>query len=64
MINVEGFKAFSGIMKVTPMNPNVKPFIIGGDFLYKPDMDCWYCKGRSFLAATCQILEDWTEREK
>ena len=57
MIRVEGYKAFRGTMQVTPGNPAYPPFILDGDWLYKPDTDCWYCKGRSFPAFTCEPLD-------
>ena len=57
MICVEGYKAFRGTMKVTPGNPAYAPFTLTGDWLYKPDTDCWYCQGRSFPAFTCEPVE-------
>ena len=57
MICVEGYKAFRGKMKVTPGNPAYPPFELEGEWLYKPDTDCWYCKGRSFPAFTCEPLD-------
>ena len=61
MICVEGYKAFRGTMKVTPGNPAYPPFTMDGDWLYKPDTDCWYCKGRSFPAFTCEPVAMETE---
>lgn len=57
MICVEGYKAFRGTMLWTPGNPAYAPQKITGDWLYKPDTDCWYCQGRSFPANTCEVLE-------
>lgn len=58
MIKVEGYMAFHGDMKITPKNPAFKPFVIKDkDFLYKPDYDCWYGDGRSFMADTCEPFE-------
>lgn len=57
MICVEGYKAFRGTMKVTPGNPAYPPFTLAGEWLYRPDTDCWYCKGRSFPAFTCEPIE-------
>lgn len=56
VISVEGYRAFRGTMLWTPGNPAYKPMAIQGDWLYKPDTDCWYCAGRSYPAATCEIL--------
>lgn len=57
IICVEGYKAFRGKMKIKPQNGN-SPFIIEGDWLYKPEYDCWYGKGRSFIASICEIVEE------
>lgn len=61
MICVEGYRAFRGTMKVTPGNPAYPPYTMTGDWLYKPDADCWYCKGRSFPAFTCEPVDTETE---
>lgn len=62
MIKVEGFKAFKGTMKITPKNPSITPFILTGDWLYKPDYNCWYGLGRSFMADICEVVEDFEEK--
>lgn len=56
VISVEGYKAFRGYMKITPGNPKYQPYEVFGDWLYKPDTDCWYCKGSSYPAFTCTIV--------
>lgn len=58
MIEVEGYKAFRGIMRVTPKCQNVVPFESKGDWLYKPDTKCWYGNGRSFSQDICEILRE------
>lgn len=55
IISVEGYKAFRGVMLWTPGNPEYRPQYIHGDWLYRPDTDCWYCNGRSFPASTCKV---------
>ena len=60
MIKVEGFKAFRGVLKVTPKTDLVPPFEVEGEFLYNPENDCWYGCGRSFLAGICEIVRDDT----
>lgn len=59
MICVEGYKAFRGTMRITPIN-GAAPFELRGDWLYKPEHDCWYGCGRSFPAGICEIVEDET----
>lgn len=58
MICVEGFKAFRGKMIVTPKNPAIPPMELEGDWIYRPDTDCWYGCGRSFCAAICTPVTD------
>ena len=57
MIRVEGYKAFRGEMKITPLNPDIAPYTLTGDWLYMPDTDCWYGKGKSFPAMVCEPIE-------
>ena len=55
MIEVEGFKAFRGKMKVHL--PIFKEYtVIAGEWLYMPDQDCWYCRGRSYPGEFCEVL--------
>lgn len=59
MINVEGYKAFHGTMRIIPKNSLYKPFyIVDKDWLYKPDTNCWYGNGSSFSAEICEIVEE------
>lgn len=60
MICVEGYKAFRGIMKITPTNPNFPAEEIEADWLYKPEYDCWYGKGWSYPASICTVILDKT----
>lgn len=55
IIRVEGYKAFRGYMKITPLNKAYLPHTVYGDWLYRPDTDCWYCKGLSYPASVCTI---------
>jgi hypothetical protein len=59
MINVEGYKAFHGDMKITPKNALYRPFFIcDKDWLYKPDTGCWYGNGSSYPAEICEPFEN------
>lgn len=58
MIEVEGYKAFRGKIKVTPRCDSVPAFELEGEFLYKPDTQCWYGNGSSFAERIVEILED------
>jgi hypothetical protein len=57
LISVEGYKAFRGTMKIRPKTAAVPSFELFGDWLYKPETDCWYGKGSSFAADICTIME-------
>ena len=62
MINVEGYKAFHGTMRITPAPlSGIPPFEVYGDWLYKPDTDCWYGCGRSFPSRLCTVADDRQE---
>lgn len=56
MIEVEGFKAFRGSMRITFDRGN-SACVICGEWLYKPDCDCWYSGGKSYPAKNCEVLE-------
>lgn len=56
MICVEGYKAFRGTMRIAPQNDFFKGFDLSGEWLYRPDTDCWYCKGQSFPASICEPI--------
>ena len=56
MINVEGYKAFHGTMKIDYKLH--KELIENKDWLYKPDTNCWYGAGRSFPADICAPMEE------
>ena len=61
MISVEGYKAFHGSMKITPVNSSTVILIKDKDWLYKPEYNCWYGDGHSFSANICEPIE--TEEE-
>lgn len=54
VIIVEGYKAFTGLMRI---DWQIAIERIRGDWLYRPDTNCWYCKGESYPAECCTILE-------
>ena len=57
-ITVEGYKAFNGIMRIVPKMVLMKPFEIKGDWLYKPECDCWYNGGSSYPASICEVVSE------
>ena len=58
MIEVEGYKAFRGKLRVTPTAEGYAPYELTGDFLYKPEHDCWYGCGKSVPAWICEVEEN------
>ena len=56
MIEVEGFKAFRGKMRIVLDRGNTA-LLIQGDWLYKPDTKCWYNCGVSYPAECCEVFE-------
>ena len=57
IIEVDGYKAFRGVLKVTPKTSAIAPFELEGDWLYKPEYDCWYGCGRSLPASVCEVVK-------
>ena len=60
MICSEGYKVFRGTMRIVPKNPNMKPYELTTDWLYKPEYQCWYGRGSSFPEEICEVLVDLT----
>ena len=60
MICSEGYKAFRGTMRIVPKNPNMKPYELTADWLYKPEYQCWYGRGSSFPEEICEVVVDLT----
>ena len=61
MIKCEGYKAFHGTATIRPLNPAFPARDVTGDWLYKPDCNCWYCQGSSFPA---EIVTDIREESE
>ena len=53
MIEVGGFKAFRGCMKIRPNGG--RAFVVCGDWLYNPETKCWYNGGASYPSEICFI---------
>lgn len=63
MLQSEGYKMFRG----TGLIRNAKTGQIvetqDGDWLYKPEYDCWYVNGSSYPAECVTVVTDETEKE-
>ena len=62
MISVENYKAFHGVMRITPKTKCVTPIEIEGDWMYKPEYKCWYGKGASYPENLCTVVRDDAEK--
>ncbi len=54
IVEVQGFKAFHGTMRIHWRN--IEPEEIFGDWLYRPDTNCWYTGAREYPAEICTII--------
>lgn len=63
MITVENYKAFHGVMRITPKTKCIPPLEIEGDWLYKPEYKCWYGNGASYPANFCTVVRDDAEKQ-
>lgn len=57
IMECEGYKMFNGTMLITPKSEKFKPFEVTGTWLYKPEYDCWYCNGSSYMNKICTIKD-------
>lgn len=61
MIEVEGYLSFKGIMRIKPKSVFFHDYEIEGEWVYKPEHDCWYDGKSSYPASICEIVKDYTE---
>ena len=64
MIVVNGYKAYNGVMKITPKTKCVSASAIEGDWFYNPSDDCWHGKKGAYPAELCTIVRDNTQKEE
>ncbi|MBO5934058.1 MAG: hypothetical protein J6Q94_01080 [Clostridia bacterium] len=62
MIKVEGYKAFHGVMKITPKTKMIPVAHIEADWLYDPNKDCWCGNKSEYSAEICTVVSDDAER--
>ena len=48
MLEVEGYKMFKGTAVIVPKVDNIKPFKVGGTWLFKPEWGLWYVNGMPY----------------
>ena len=49
MLKSEGYMMFRGKATIVPKNDK-PPYTVTGDWLYKPEHNCWYVGGSSYPA--------------
>lgn len=69
MINVEGYKAFSGIMRISEKRLGGNTYNIQGDWLYEPQKERWYVSHDEGCIScfspyyyNLDIIKDFTEK--
>ena len=58
MLCCEGYKMFRGTATIRPKSPSRKAYKENGDWLYKPEWDCWYVNGSSYPAEIVENIEE------
>lgn len=61
MLECENYKMFRGIMKIMPINSEIKPHYVEGTWLYKPEYKRWYCNGWSYPERICSVIADFNK---
>ena len=63
MLTSEGYKMFRGTGAIHNAKTGKEIELQCGDWLYKPEYDCWYVNGHSYPAECVKVLTDETEKE-
>ena len=58
MIEVNGYKAFHGVMRITSLAPSIEPREVEADWLYRPDIKGWQSNYEAFPANVCKIISE------
>lgn len=61
MLTSEGYKMFRGTGEIHNAQTGKTVRTERGDWLYKPEYDCWYVNGSSYPAECVTIYHDETE---
>lgn len=63
MLTSEGYKMFRGTGEIHNAQTGKTVRTERGDWLYKPEYDCWYVNGSSYPAECVEVFYDATELE-
>ena len=58
MLKCEGYMMFRGTATIRPKSQSRKEYKEHGDWLYKPEWDCWYVNGSSYPAEIVENIEE------
>ena len=58
MIEVNGYKAFHGVMRIALPYDGIEPYTVEGDWLYRPDIKGWQSNYEAFPANVCKIISE------
>ena len=61
MLTSEGYKMFRGSGQIRNTQTGKTVRTERGDWLYKPEYDCWYVNGSSYPAECVTVVEDETK---
>ena len=64
MLTREGYKMFRGTGEIHHAKTGALIETQYGDWLYKPEYDCWYVNGRSYPAECVFVVTDETEAQE
>ena len=64
MLTSEGYKMFRGTGEIHNTQTGKTVRTERGDWLYKPEYDCWYVNGSSYPAECVKVVEDETEAQE
>ena len=58
MLTVDKYKAFHGIMRITPRSMIVPTFELEADWLYNPDKKVWIADNVEYSEDICTVVSD------
>ena len=64
MITANGYKAFHGVMRITPKTKMIPATHVETDWIYNPNTHSWYGNNAEYSAEICTVVLDYTEKIK
>lgn len=63
MTKVKEYKAFHGVMRITPKTKIIPVAHIEADWIYDPNTACWYGNKAEYPAEICTVVRDDSEND-